>query len=144
MWLLMKGTNGSPTACCRPWLAHQARGKDGEKRLEKTCQKLERLRLQHLEEHKKALSGQACNIYAISRLPLTSSSGDGLWGAMMTICEYGGGKGILEELGPAAAAVLGMGCSESLLVVDVAPFIVQRWPEESSTPGPPSTSNPEP
>eukprot|EP00961_Rhodomonas_salina_P056388 757489-Rhodomonas_salina.1 len=125
----------SLTTCRRPWLAHQARGKDGEKRLEKTCSKLERARLQQLEEQRKALAGQACNVYAISPLPLTNSTEDGLRGAMLIICESRGSDGVLEELGPAAAAVLGMGCCEALLVADAAALIDQRWPEESSTPG---------
>jgi hypothetical protein len=117
-------------------LGYQAERKDGLRRLETECDKIERKRLLLLEQHKKALAGQACPVHAISTLPLASWCDEGLERPVLLLCEGEGGEGsILDSFRSVAEAPLGMGCCEALLVADAAGLISQRWLEETSTPG---------
>ena len=59
-------------------LGYQAERKDGLRRLEIECDKIERKRLLLLEQHKKALAGQACTVHAITTLPLAAWCDEGL------------------------------------------------------------------
>ena len=120
---------------CRANLSYQAKRKDGERRLEKVCNKLDRERFLQEQKHLKEKEGRVCSVIAVSSMPLTTSDGDGFRGAMLTICEAGGGEKGLESLRTMAAAGLTTGACNAFLVADASVLIAARWPTETSTPG---------